>query len=94
MRIAPFVLGLALVLPAAASAQGQGTPAPADQAASAEKKICKREEGVGSRLGKRLCLTRAQWADLYTEQAQNRNDILGKAERENAEASPFGSKPQ
>jgi len=90
MRIAPLILGLALVLPASAIAQDAASTKPA----ASEKKICKREEGVGSRLGKRLCLTRAQWADLYTEQAQNRNDILGRAERESADSSPFGPKPQ
>ena len=87
MRVAPILLALLMAVPA--SVQAQSTPA-APQASkpstTGEKLICKREEGVGSRLGKRVCMTRSQWADQLTLEANNRNDLLGRAEREERES--------
>ncbi|GAA4016361.1 hypothetical protein GCM10022280_14210 [Sphingomonas swuensis] len=96
MRVAPLLLGLLMAVPASVQAQSAAPAAPQTSKATgeAEKRICRRDEGVGSRLGKRVCLTRAQWADLLTQQANDRNDILGRAEREERDSSPFGDRPQ
>jgi invasion protein IalB len=70
----------ALSMTAAVSAQTP-SPAPATPAGSAEKaqadylneKICRSEEVTGSRLTKKkVCKTRAQWAD---QQLQDRQEI-------------------
>lgn len=42
----------------------QDAAAPAKDPAPAEKKICRRETPVGSRLSKRVCRTAAEWAAL------------------------------
>jgi hypothetical protein len=64
MRLLQFLLGLALLPATPTFAQVAQAPAPAVQQKSppaAEKKICRREEGVGSRLNRQICLTREQW---------------------------------
>ena len=56
---------------AAFAAVGGSTPAATPQAKpveDAEKKICKREEVIGSRVsGKRICRTKAQWDALQQQ---------------------------
>lgn len=68
MRLPLTLALLALALPApvlaaAADPQPEASPAPA-QAAKA-KKICRKNEYTGSRMGKsRTCLTAEQWEEL------------------------------
>lgn len=74
MRRSPLLLGL-LLLPAA-PALSQVAPAAAAEPkveAPAEKKICRREEGVGSRLNRKVCLTRAQWSARAKAEANARD---------------------
>jgi hypothetical protein len=53
--------------PAAAPAQTQTTAKKADP----NEKICVKEETTGSRLGaKRVCMTRAEWADRKLQDQQ------------------------
>lgn len=40
----------------------QDAAAPTRKTAPAEKKICRRETPIGSRLSKRVCRTAAEWA--------------------------------
>jgi hypothetical protein len=58
-------------------ALGQVAPAvPAVEeksAAAPERKICRREEGVGSRLNRKICLTREQWAGKAKAESSNRD---------------------
>lgn len=54
--------------PAAASAQTQATAKPKEDP---NEKICVKEEVTGSRLGaKRICMTRAEWADRKLQDQQ------------------------
>jgi hypothetical protein len=53
--------------PAAAPAQAQSTAKKQDP----NEKICVKEESTGSRLGaKRICMTRAEWADRKLQDQQ------------------------
>ncbi|NJC06231.1 hypothetical protein GGQ97_002024 [Sphingomonas kaistensis] len=75
MRRSPFLLGL-LLLPAAPALAQSAPAAPAIQPkveAPAERKICRREEGVGSRLNRKVCLTREQWAGRARAEAAARD---------------------
>ena len=66
MRIGSVcALGLLCLIGAAASAEDKQTPAKPD------KKICRREEVVGSIIPAHICMTRAEWDQLaahYEEQ--------------------------
>ena len=58
--------------PGAADSQSAATTAPAAEPKKAEKKICKVDEAfTGSRLAKRICLTRSQWEQK--ERAEGRD---------------------
>lgn len=64
-------VGLVLGLSAPAAAQAQTTP-PASQAQptgpNQNEVICQKQEVIGSRLGaKKVCKTRAEWADARTQ---------------------------
>jgi hypothetical protein len=62
-----FILGALLVSGAAFAAMPASAEAsPADSAATdakPEKQLCKRIATVGSRVGKRICMTRAEWKE-------------------------------
>ena len=58
MKMLIALLGLAV--PAAALA-GDATPAPP---AAKDKKICRRENVIGSVIPAHICLTKAEWAQL------------------------------
>ena len=66
----------ALSVGAPAAAQGATASVPGSQAASGDNLnpnqiICEKQEITGSRLGtKRVCKTRAQWADLKMQDRQ------------------------
>ena len=76
MRVTSFVAAAAIAAawPVAASAQQQNT-APGQTAAGKtldpNEVVCERHEETGSRLAsKRICMTRAQWADLRSQDRQ------------------------
>ena len=73
MRHFQICLGLSLLTPAPALAQvAPAAPAAQPQSVAAtEKKICRREEGVGSRLNRKICLTREQWAGKAKAEAED-----------------------
>ena len=68
-------LCLALVFAAPALAVGQAQPAQKAQAieeAPADRKICKKVEELGSRLGtKKVCKTAKQWEEQHRVQREN-----------------------
>lgn len=72
---AVFAIGLLAGVPGQAIAQSSGTPAQAP-AQSAESKrmsevVCQKQEVIGSRLAvKRVCKTRAEWADAQLQDRQ------------------------
>jgi hypothetical protein len=58
--------------PAAAPSQAQTTAKQNDP----NEKICVKEESTGSRLGaKRVCMTRAEWADRKLQDQQELNRV-------------------
>jgi len=61
------VCGLSLTVPAAA--QDSSTAAPAKPAK--EKKICHLDTGTGSIVPKRVCHTRAEWAEIEKQNANS-----------------------
>lgn len=66
-----------LLLLALASQQTEPTPPPAK-----EKKICRAEQETGSRVGKRVCRTKAEWdaiADQGNRDLQNAPQRMGSA---------------
>lgn len=70
------VLAAFLVTPSLAQASGNSSSQPAAEkpaAGSPNEVVCQKLEVTGSRLGqKRICKTRAQWAD---QQLQDRQEI-------------------
>ena len=52
---------VALLVATAAPAQTVSTPAPQAKKDDGSKIVCKTEEFVGSRIPKRICMTRSQW---------------------------------
>ncbi|MEO8547468.1 MAG: hypothetical protein ABI422_03780 [Sphingomicrobium sp.] len=78
MRIAAIAFSGAVLFAGAAPIAAQ-TNAPEPPATATSKTpdpnqvVCEKQEVIGSRLGtKRVCMTRAQWADL---RAQDRQEI-------------------
>jgi invasion protein IalB len=73
---AAALAAILLAIPAAAQTSTTTGPAPAaasDKAEDPNKMICEKQEVIGSRLGtRRVCRTRAQWADL---QLQDRQEV-------------------
>jgi hypothetical protein len=71
--LAAAMLGLAL----------SAAPAAADDKGDKDSKLsCRRESGVGSRLGSRICLTRAQWREREKLSREGARATLDNAERE------------
>lgn len=81
MRVASIVIAGTLLCASAAAVAGQTptstpeAPAPTaqakDKAADPNKIICEKQEVLGSRLAvRRVCMTRAQWADLRSQDRQ------------------------
>ncbi|MDK2768250.1 hypothetical protein [Sphingomonas sp.] len=68
------------------------TPAIAQDAAPAaakpvkEKKICRRDNTVGTRLAKYVCLTRAQWESREAAARTEKDRVIDSAEREGRDA--------
>ena len=78
LRLIYFASGIALAasLSASAMAQAQGAAPPAAQpqkptGAESNEIICQKQEVLGSRLAtKRVCKTRAEWADAKLQDRQ------------------------
>lgn len=65
----------------------------ADDNSQDDKVICKRDNTVGTRLAKRVCLTRAQWKDLDARAGERKRDLSDKSERFRDE-QVFGPRPE
>ena len=61
--------------PAAAGAQSPDIEVRAEP----EKRICRREQAVGTRLAPRTCLTRSQWKARERENEEHKRRILDRA---------------
>jgi hypothetical protein len=69
--------------------------APAAQAPQADERlVCRRDNTVGSRLGTRICLTRAQWRERETAERGRTRDIVDQSERENRADPWHGDTPR
>lgn len=64
------VFAVACLIPSAA-AQDAGQP----QAAAKEKKICRSVTPTGSIMGKRMCLTKSEWAEFHARNERH-NDMF------------------
>jgi invasion protein IalB len=75
MLRAILFLAIAFGAPTVAAAQQASTPPSSGTAKNAHDPseiVCEKQEVIGSRLTtKRVCLTRAQWADLRTQDRQD-----------------------
>jgi invasion protein IalB len=75
MLRAILFLAIAFGAPTAAAAQQASTPpstSTTNKAHDPSEIVCEKQEVIGSRLTtKRVCLTRAQWADLRTQDRQD-----------------------
>ncbi|WP_066659282.1 MULTISPECIES: hypothetical protein [unclassified Sphingomonas] len=58
-----------------------------------EKKICRRDNTVGTRLAKYTCLTRAQWESREAEARKEKDRMIDSAEREGRDAWTPYAKP-
>ena len=85
--LAAAAAGLLASAPAAAQTAAAAAPAATDQKAAdnPNEVVCERQTITGSRLGsRRVCMTRAQWADLRlqdrqeTEKVQVRRGMKGE----------------
>ena len=85
--LAAAVAGLLASAPVAAQTPAATAPAATNPKAAdnSNEVVCERQEITGSRLGtRRICKTRAQWADLKlqdrqeVEQAQTRRGMKGE----------------
>ena len=82
---ASLVAALALGLSAPAFAQAPAAPAPTTAAQNPNEIVCQKQEETGSRLAKKkVCMTRAEWADRQLqdrqelERAQTRRGMKGE----------------
>jgi invasion protein IalB len=75
LRAILFLAAMAFGASAPAAAQQTSTPPSSGTAKNAHDPseiVCEKQEVIGSRLTtKRVCLTRAQWADLRTQDRQD-----------------------
>lgn len=82
-------LSVAALLTAAAP-----TPVGEEKAPSAaegqveEKKICRRDQAVGTRLPPRICLTRAQWKERADANRESNRRLIDRTERDLPEPWP------
>ena len=61
---------------------------PASQSTSAEKKTCRSEPQVGSRVRKnRTCRTAAEWKQFEADRAQLRRDLVNSTHQNNNQGS-------
>ena len=62
-----------ILLLSAQAPEAAATPAPD---ADAGKRVCKKLVPTGSIMGKRICLTKSDWAKFNQDNAQNAEDAL------------------
>jgi len=84
LLIAGVLLGFAGTAPAVAA---ETPAAPAAQAPAAEgtakpeKRICKRDNSVGTRLARATCLTKSQWKARARQADDDKTDLLDRINR-------------
>lgn len=81
-----FLGSLLIVSPAAAQETSTSTPAPQPVP---EKKICRTITPTGSIMGKRFCLTKAEWQKLNAINADNAETGLAGRRLRNQKNSDF-----
>lgn len=63
MRVSILAIGLALAAAPALANEGTVT----EPAADADKVVCKYQQRTGTKFPKKICLTKAQWAQMAEE---------------------------
>jgi hypothetical protein len=63
------------------------------QDAPTEKLVCRRDYVVGSRVPKRVCLTKKQWEDADTQARVNKDNAINSADRNGRTDHTFDPKP-
>lgn len=74
----------ALLLVAAPATASQPAAQPAD--AAKEKKICRRQQSVGTRFGPTVCMTRARWSEMASANREDNRRVLQDSERATRDA--------
>lgn len=87
-----FFLGALLFMASATPAVAQETVTVTAKPTK-EKKICRRDNTVGTRLAKYTCLTRAQWDSREAEAQKEKDRMIDSAEREGRDAWTPYAKP-
>jgi hypothetical protein len=73
-----------LSVAAAMAVTSSGAAFAADEAADADQKVvCKRDGTVGTRLARRVCMTRAQWKETETALRDKAKDSQRDYQRDN-----------
>ena len=82
---------MSLVLAASALlfATPMGQETPETETPRAERRICRRDSGVGSRLAPRVCLTAAEWQARDGDRRDTTRRFLDQSERDGREHSPY-----
>lgn len=89
-----FALGVLLLAAPMISTSAIAQDAkPAAAKPAKEKKICRRDNTVGTRLAKYTCLTRAQWDAREAEAQKEKDRMIDSAEREGRDAWTPYAKP-
>ncbi|MGP7794791.1 hypothetical protein [Sphingomonas sp. CLY1604] len=63
----------------ATAAQTAPAPAPTDAAPKPEKRVCRSETATGSTIPKRICHTKAEWAQIESDNARNVDAVRNRA---------------
>ena len=82
--IAGVLVGLASTAPAVAADTPAASAAQAPTAegtAKPEKRICKRDNAVGTRLARATCLTKSQWKARERKADDDKTDLLDRINR-------------
>lgn len=79
---AMFLLGVAMAATGINPGAAAGVQATTARPAGDERVVCRREEGVGTRLGSRVCLTRAQWRQRDQENREATRALVEDSERD------------
>ncbi len=90
MKTAFFLGALLLTAPVPVVAQDTVT---VTAKPAKEKKICRRDNTVGTRLAKYTCLTRSQWDAREAEARSQSDKMIDSAEREGRDAWTPYAKP-
>ena len=88
MIVALSVAALVTVATAAPAPVGEDKAPTAAEGQVEEKKICRRDQAVGTRLPPRICLTRAQWKDRAEANRASNRRLIDRTERDLPEPWP------